>query len=282
MKSLFDTLKQLNPSVEKIYEYKSKISEKEDLWTCIARTSISTAFAGGTDISQVIARAKCLYEGIERSYINEISKNNSDSFFLRKFPSSNGFACGPDKSFAIRKAIFEGLERYCWDQWIDHKLSMVEFHGPVSEVSSYLLKNFRKHLLLSSEIISTAYSDQRLIFKACIGFSDTGVFWGTQFEEFNINNNFEHAIIEAQRNYRTFKSEECANSRRYEDIILHKYGTYGLNGTTLSIDSIQRTHLIPNKFSFLDVDCISDGVWIARCLVDGFVESRSNGRMAFW
>ncbi len=284
MTNLFEFLKRLDPTVDKIFEYPIFDSKNEVFaWSSIVRDNAGYPYSGGSDFQQEIARSKALYEGIERAAVKRMySEKHNKLFLLDQFPSTNGFACGPSEDFTIKKAIFEGFERYLWDLWIDKKISLKLIDSiPDSKYISILEKSFEQIEFYCCEFQAPFLQHAGgFHFLVCIGTINKGIFWGSHVNSDLTVTAFEHALIEAQRNLNTFKSGSCTKSLSYEDQILQKYGENGQNLFSPQLGNC--LHKIDANFQILQTAELANGIWIARALVDGFLERRDPSRMAFW
>ena len=271
MSRLFDFLKILTPSVDKIFEYPILDDRKKCIgWSSIVRDKDGYPLSGGTDFSREIARLKSLYEAIERGAIRNIYIQNGDlPFQLNKYPTTNGFACGPSESFTIEKSIAESFERYLWDLWIDKKISLFNIQTPIlSELANNFCKSFEKYEFYGLEFTSNLYqTEKKQFFLVCIGYFGNGIFWGSNISDSCSGKSLDHAIFEASRNLKTFRSGECKISDNYEDIILQKYGECGIELFEPAIGENKLLNL-NGKFEVLQSSELTENIWIARAIIN--------------
>lgn len=285
MNNLFAFLKSIEPRIDKVFEHPIWDDKNEIVgWSSVIRDDAGYPYSGGTDNEREFARLKALYEGIERSVIKSLFGRGGQSFFLLdRFPTSNGFACGPSEDFVIQKAIFEGFERYLWDLWVDRKICLSSiFKYTLSDYALVLADDFDDINFYGCQFIPNFYSQETpLSFLVCVGKFKNGIFWGSQVSAATSSLSFDHALVEANRNLKSFRSGTCKSSESYEDQVLQKFGESGLSTFSPYVGSSDILH-IHGEFEILQSAEVTTDVWIARSLIKGFQERKDISRMSFW
>lgn len=285
MSDLFPSLKSLKPDIDKVYDYPIFLENGIVGWSSTVRLKNGFAFSGGTSSEIHISRTKAIMEGFERALLNNFPPKYRVAFALDRFPSTNGFACGPSEKFAIDKAICEAAERFVWTEWVTDKAAAFEIiDKPIfTGISQFCISHFDNVKYFSIQICTSIFNEvKNLSMLAVIGFKGEGVFWGSSVT-FGESQNYEHALVEAYRNLKTYSSFGNSSLELFEDKVIQKFGREGAK--TFS----PNTSVTPCVFKIDDWDLIIaaelyGNIWIARAIASRFKENLNKdlGKMILW
>lgn len=288
--TLLDKLVVINPAVIGINLQEIRSDQDEVLgWNAVVDTITKSAFSGGTSPDKDTAIRIALAECFERSLFLNIYNNEGPDFYellLDKHPSSSGFACGFQKSTTRFRSICEGIERWAWSQWIDHRYLMQRESRieSQSKLAEFLISKFEKYSLFSKEIF---FEGSRYKFVVFLGESDHGIFAGSRVSTFKDVDIWEHAIIEAYRNFENFKLlnlNKATESFENLDIIAKRARYFGSHSAEAwaQIEAGER-ELWPVPVADVSryVETQMPDIYLHRCLMKDYIGWHEGGLNRF-
>lgn len=229
-------------------------------------------FSGGTHANQQTALRICIAEALERALFYKIIKNNNNDFLTKEFPSTCGFACGFESDKTKYRAICESLERWAWSKWIDdgHQLNIkTEVH--LDRLSEALAQNFikRNYLYKNLEI-----QNMKVQFCVFLGETESGVFAGSRVCNLN-EDPWQHAVIEAFRNYRNYEVTKKNNSDLKKEDIVRQRAVYFGDHKASAFDQIERANNSlwpsPSVLFLKEFNTNIPQVYLWRCLLNNWI-----------
>ncbi len=248
-------------------------------WHCTLKyqNCISSGFHPVKKISRQIAFSELL----ERIAFNDLCKKNyQNKFNLSQYPSTDGFAGGFHKKRTRTRAIAEGLERWAWEQWIDHScdLSMIEFPTTLySDITKEVLLYFDKsyHFFKKFEL----EEEGCFYFMVTLCDLDDGVFVGSKVGQ-TLPDLLNHSVLECFRNLRIYQESEMFESHSILERINY-FATQKKHAHNIVFNKKRDQTWTKPKIRLLDNIVIDDGFYLYRCLFEDFIGWEKGGEGRF-
>jgi len=173
---------------------------------CYAQNESGSTISGGTFSDKETAMRIAVAELVERCFFQELCKTELKSqYYIDDYPSTCGFAAGFDNKSTRFRAICEGVERWVWSQWIDHKLNLpIDISEKKYTILTQALTADFDQTISYSKVFQVKISESeflKLKFVVFLGCKDDGIFAGSRVSSAG-DELWEHAAVEASRNYK--------------------------------------------------------------------------------
>ncbi len=281
MNSLLSIVKQLHPNLSGLKE--TTIADKNNSIVGYNSTFYDTALSplgGGLTDSFEEARRIAVAETIERGLYRKIRLDPKYRNLLRLdcIDSTLGFACGFEKEPTAYRSFCEALEKWCLSQIIDfnYKIDRVDKHNNnLSKLANFLVSDFNQFNFFQKKFHVKApfeKSDLELTFNFFVGFTETGIFPGSQVTSVN-DNAFTHPVVEAWRhlkNYQLLKKRNPNTTNLIEKRLLY-FGDQKTTGLAQILSSKNTNWKKPELELFEEIDTNFQGVYLYRTLLKDFI-----------
>jgi hypothetical protein len=242
MTHLFDRFSVLFPEFKEINEQNIIDDSKKIVgWNSVVLTKDNEAIAAGTHQSKETSRRIAIAECLERIIVKKLIKNNINGFCFEDIPSSSGCAVGFENHTARGRAIYEGIERWIWSQWIDDgkKINQIELDlTKLSPLAKFYFNKFDKVIFFRKtfDFDSKFLVGEKLQFGAVLGIKDDGIYPGSRVASVN-EDIWTHGFIEAWRNYVIANLNQSGHK---DSIILDRINFFSKN-KEFALDQIEKS-----------------------------------------
>lgn len=173
-------------------------------WHSTAIGRDGRALGSGLAPGRMMARQIALAESIERAVVRRLRSENPEGWQLTRHPSTCGFAVGRSQESARQRAIWEAVERWAWEQWIERGAEIPE--APLagiglSHLAKALLEPFdivRCFRVAIAPFLNDGVADDGLALGILVAFKDGGAFVGSRVAPRGADL-WTHAAVESRR-----------------------------------------------------------------------------------
>lgn len=282
--NLLEVVKEQFPDFEKIDVNPIFDQDLKSIgWECNAYLKDGSAISGGAHLLKETALRICVAEALERALFQRIIRENrSEDFLIHEYPSTCGFAAGFENEKTKMRAICESVERWGWSQWIDfgYEMEIVQPVGLDILTTTIIHKFERIHFFKK---IIRIYNHE-LQFCILVAEKDNGCFPGSRVCSL-FENPWQHASIEAFRNYRNFNyAKKNPIDFRKKDIVFRRAIYFGTrkNEAFKQINNAKNKSWPNPKIKLIkDYFTNIDSVFLWRCILHDWISWDSGDEKRF-